>query len=201
MSHFFFKLINKPLKALLIILMVLVLGAPSCEEKILERMRTVYRFDSNVKKVCVVAAWPAASSKQLSNKFHLNSVAGANKFNAGIEAYLRKYEAKSIEIISYSTLRKPPKQCNAVHQQSSVANYKKCVKAWSKATKRLGNCKNKTTKVVTIGSYFNKSDISIYVLGAQNTFAKTLKTKQGKSRSASAVKVANRIKTYVRTNK
>ncbi|MCV6639208.1 hypothetical protein [Candidatus Albibeggiatoa sp. nov. NOAA] len=201
MHNYHIKTMNKIIKIFIIILMTILLGAPSCEEQILERMRTVYRFDNNTKKVCVVAAWPASSSKQISEKFDINSIAGANKFNVGIESYLRKYKAKTIEIISYSTLRKPPKQCNAVYQQSSVANYKKCIQAWAKSTKKLGNCKSKTTKVVTVGSYFNKNDISVYVLGAKNTFAKTLKAKQGKNRSASAVNVANRLKTYIRKNK
>ncbi|WP_353572963.1 hypothetical protein [Candidatus Albibeggiatoa sp. nov. BB20] len=201
MHYFYFKSINKPLKAFIICLMVLFLGAPSCEEQILKRMRTVYRFDSNVKTVCVVAAWPASSSKQLSEKFDINSINGANKFNAGIESYFRKYRARTIKIISYSTLKKPPTQCNAVYQQSNVANYKKCIQAWSKSTKKLGSCKGSTTKVLTIGSYFNKNNISIYVLDAKNTFAKSLTVKQGKHRSASAVNVANRLKTYIKTNK
>jgi hypothetical protein len=181
--------------------MVLFLGAPSCEDRILERVRTVYRFDSNINKVCVVAAWPASSSKGLSEKFKINTINGANKFNVGIESYLRKYKSTKIKIISYSTLKTPPKQCNAVYQQSNIANYKKCIQAWSQSTKNLGSCKGRSTKVLTVGSYFNQNDISIYVLGAKNTFAQTLKAKQGDNRSASAVNVASRLKTYIQKKK
>ncbi|MEK7990629.1 MAG: hypothetical protein VSS52_006450 [Thiotrichaceae bacterium] len=201
MHYFYFKSMNKPFKAFIICFIVLFLGAPTCEELALERIRKVYRFDSNINKVCVVAAWPASSSKQLSKKFNINTKDGASRFNAGIESYLRKYKTKKIKIISYSTLKVPPKQCNAVYQQSNVANYKKCIQAWSQSTKRLGSCKGRSTKVLTVGSYFNQNGISIYVLGAKNTFAQTLKTTQGKNRSASAVKVASRLKIYIQHKK
>jgi hypothetical protein len=199
MHYFYLKSINKPLKILVIFLMLL--SASSCEREILQRIKSVYRFDDNTKKVCVVAVWPASSSKSLSQKFSINSIANANKFNESIESYLRKYRAKTITIISYSTLPKPPKQCSGVYQQSSAANYKKCIKAWSSATKRLGSCKGKDTDVLTVGSYFQGNDIFIYVLSAKNTFAPTLKTKQGNNRSASAGKVANRLKSYIKNRK
>ncbi len=198
----YFKLIKNSFKTLGIFLMVLLLGAPSCEDKILDRMRKVYRFDDNVERVCVVAAWPTSSSKHVSEKFTINSKTGADKFNASIESQLRKYKTTTkIKIISYSTLKKTPEQCADIYLQSDTNHYKKCIQAWANATKKIGTCKAANAKVITIGSYFNDNDILIYMLGAKQTFGEILKTKQGGNRSASATNVANRLKTYLVENK